>query len=739
VSIVPRRSLLFGPAGRSEWALHALDAFRRGEDLRALAFIDRCCRAFRPEVEHLRLRAAILTRLGEHGAAARDRAAAIALAPDDLALRARWSKTLSIGRRLEDSKGVASGLSGPSPVCDKPLEAVRSKPRAGMGTGPEPPVTIIVPVFRDLEATRNCLEAVLREPGLGRRFQVIVIDDASPDEALSDHLKHVAASGRIRLLVHDRNLGFIKAVRHGLAETARSDVVLLNADTVVPAGWLERLRAAAYRAGDIGTVTPLSNDGDLTSYPRPFAPTPLPDAATLALMDATAAKVNAGEVIDLPSGIGFCLYIRRSCLDAVGDFGRDFLAHGYFEDVDFSLRAAARGFRNVCATDVVVGHVGSASYGEAKRALVQRNQAAMLRRFPTLEAETDWFIARDPLRPARQRINASLWPALGQARAAVISTLAEPGLTEELLTLTRVVEPPWIEIVPRRQQRGLSVAVRRIAPDEMALDCAFSGPDLADGLTAALKVAGVSRLVFLLGAAPPDALVEMAVRLGAASEVVLADGQAFEAGSLVGLPPELQGLFAMATGVVPGCRAAGAPLSGIGTKQAPPLMRIARRPATRSRAVSLEDPLAVLPLDRGPQTFSALRSLALALNRLRCAVPLLVLGETLDDQALMRLGDVFVLGPVETGDWQSVLSIYRCRAVFVPCRRTLFADPRLPALAALDKPLAAFGQGLFAEFLAESDLRLEGAQSDASIAAAVIRWLEGTGLETPDAAARCAS
>ena len=59
-------------------------------------------------------------------------------------------------------------------------------------------------------------------------------------------------------------------------------------------------------------------------------------------IDAIAAKVNAGRIIDIPNGTGFCLYITRECLDAVGLLSEDFY-RGYVEDVDFCLHARAKG------------------------------------------------------------------------------------------------------------------------------------------------------------------------------------------------------------------------------------------------------------------------------------------------------------------------------------------------------------------------------------------------------------
>ena len=79
---------------------------------------------------------------------------------------------------------------------------------------------------------------------------------------------------KIALLRHDRPRGFPAAANAGIHAAKGRDVVLLNSDTLVPPGWLERLRHAAYGAPDIGTVTPLSNDASILSYPGPAGNNP---------------------------------------------------------------------------------------------------------------------------------------------------------------------------------------------------------------------------------------------------------------------------------------------------------------------------------------------------------------------------------------------------------------------------------------------------------------------------------
>ena len=96
--------------------------------------------------------------------------------------------------------------------------------------------------------------------------------------------------------------------------------------------------------------------------------------------------MNGGEAIDIPVGVGFCMYIRRACLDAVGLFRADLFAQGYGEENDFCLRARHLGWRHVAATGVFVAHIGGQSFGTAARHLRARNAALLERLHPGYDA-----------------------------------------------------------------------------------------------------------------------------------------------------------------------------------------------------------------------------------------------------------------------------------------------------------------------------------------------------------------
>jgi glycosyltransferase involved in cell wall biosynthesis len=104
---------------------------------------------------------------------------------------------------------------------------------------------------------------------------------------------------------------------------------------------------------------------------------------------------------DLPTGVGFCLYIRRALIDVIGSFDPAF-GLGYGEENDFCLRATAAGFRNVLCEDTFVLHLGGSSFGEKRKELAERNMALLLERHPRYLELVRGYIAADPVRPLRE-------------------------------------------------------------------------------------------------------------------------------------------------------------------------------------------------------------------------------------------------------------------------------------------------------------------------------------------------
>ncbi len=293
------------------------------------------------------------------------------------------------------------------------------------------PVDVVIPAYRGLHDTLACLDSVLASTPRGTR--IVVVDDASPEPELSAALDALHRRRRIRLIRHAENQGFPAAANAGLRACAGRDVVLLNSDTLVPPGWLDRLRAAAYSAPGIGTATPLSNDATILSYPDRDGGNPVPDMPAVIARDALAQQVNGAATLDIPTGVGFCLYLRRDCLDAVGLLREDVFAQGYGEENDFCLRARHLGWRSVAALGVFVGHAGSTSFGAARRHLVARNMAVLNRLHPGYDALIHAHEQADPLRQARRGMDELRWAAGRRPAAAVAITHAGAGGVERVV------------------------------------------------------------------------------------------------------------------------------------------------------------------------------------------------------------------------------------------------------------------------------------------------------------------
>ncbi len=270
------------------------------------------------------------------------------------------------------------------------------------------PVTVVIPLHRGLETSRACLDAVLATVPAGTR--IVVVDDASPEPALAALADALARAGRVRLVRHRRNRGFPAAANAGL-RLARGDAVLLNSDAVPAPHWLARLRDVAWSRPDIGTVTPFSNEASLLSYPDSARANPVP--VDLARLGRLADAANRGQAIEIPTGVGFCLYIRRDCLAAVGLLRQDVFAQGYGEENDFCLRARHLGWRHAAAPGVFVAHVGGASFGAGRAALMARNAAMLERLHPGYAALIAAHHEADPLAPARRRLDMARWTDTG--------------------------------------------------------------------------------------------------------------------------------------------------------------------------------------------------------------------------------------------------------------------------------------------------------------------------------------
>ena len=343
-------------------------------------------------------------------------------------------------------------------------------------------VAILIPVYGEYGLVKVCIESVLSSLLHNKTaIDVIVIDDASPDEAVSAWLISLEKSAKIKLLRNNYNLGFIESVNRGLRETAGHDVVILNADTLVQGDWLDRLKTALYSSDDIASVTPWSNNGEISSFPyikkRSFSPT----LQQLSLIDATAANLNySGHTtnVEIPACCGFAMMIRRSVLDRIGFLDGVEMIRGYGEEFDWCLRARVAGYRHLVAVGVFVAHTGNASFRYEKTLRVHQNRKVLLARYPDYYPEFVHFIKSDPLKTARN----SLSIALNQGKCEWLKSITTVNQEKQGLTAT----------IPT----ALSSSCKRIAVWQYQLCAANAGKVLA--LARAIAMYDQSKFVLRL-------------------------------------------------------------------------------------------------------------------------------------------------------------------------------------------------------------------------------------------------
>ncbi|WP_024896934.1 glycosyltransferase [Brucella rhizosphaerae] len=265
-------------------------------------------------------------------------------------------------------------------------------------------VDIIIPVYRGLVETMRCIYSVLAAPQ-NTPHRVIVVNDHSPDPELSSRLDVLASEGLIELHYNEKNLGFVGTVNYGMKLHPDRDVLLLNSDTEVYGDWLDRLHRAAYQHERNATVTPLSNNAEICSYPRFVEDNNFELEVEGAFVDKLAAEVNAGCYVHAPTGVGFCLFIKRQCLNEVGYFDVENFGRGYGEENDFCQRASAVGYFNIIAASVFVRHYGSTSFGSEKADLIKNAVLKLTSLHPNYVEDVNEFIRVDPLKKYRERID----------------------------------------------------------------------------------------------------------------------------------------------------------------------------------------------------------------------------------------------------------------------------------------------------------------------------------------------
>jgi GT2 family glycosyltransferase/glycosyltransferase involved in cell wall biosynthesis len=371
----------------------------------------------------------------------------------------------------------------PAPECFFPVRGHRNV------AVPDRAIDVVIPAYKGVGETEACIASVLSSQSLAR-FRIVVINDHSPEPELTNSLRRLASDQKIVLIENPINRGFVRSANAGMA-AGDNDVVLLNSDTLVFDGWLDRLAACAYSEKRTGTVTPFSNNATICSYPVFCADNRLPSDFDLATLDADFANVNRGRSIDIPTAVGFCMYIRRDCLQETGLFDAESFGLGYGEENDFCMRAAAKGWAHKLACDVFVHHAGGVSFGDSSA----RQQSAMrilIKKHPTYLQLVQKHVQANPGNGYRVAVTAH---RLRQYGKRVFLSIVHPlggGLAQHArdLAASTAKDVVWLNLRPM----GSGGLVLECDREGYQFSITFEPRLEYDLLAAVLKACGVERI-----------------------------------------------------------------------------------------------------------------------------------------------------------------------------------------------------------------------------------------------------
>lgn len=238
--------------------------------------------------------------------------------------------------------------------------------------------SIVIVTWNQLAFTKECVDSILARTD--ELVELVFVDNGSAD-GTPEYLDTIPGATVIR---NHENRGYAPAVNQGIRASRGDNILLLNNDCVVTTGWLDGLLESLHDDPTNGMVGPVSNNvSGEQQIPVTYS--------DLTSLDGFAwDRRHHRELTVTDRLVGFCLLLRRSVLDEIGELDEQFEI-GCFEDDDLCRRATQAGYRLLIAQHVFVHHDGSATFrgaGFDLGQILQTNQKKYLAKWETPNAPT---------------------------------------------------------------------------------------------------------------------------------------------------------------------------------------------------------------------------------------------------------------------------------------------------------------------------------------------------------------
>ena len=266
-------------------------------------------------------------------------------------------------------------------VTEQDLMSCVTESESNFNTERKNKLTIIVPIYNAADKIGKCIDSVLKHTKLSGQTQLLLIDDCSPDKDVKKVLSKYKDHKFVTIVRNKENLGYTKNINKAIKFAKHSDVILLNSDTIVTKNWVKKITDAAYLSPSIGTVTPVSNSAGAFSVPKAGANLVSPFLKLDGMADLVE-KTGKNYMFDVPTGNGFCLFIKRAVFDKIGLFDDVNFPVGYGEENDFCMRVKKAGFLNTVILNTYIFHHEHASFSTRSDMLMKNGIERIKKIYP---------------------------------------------------------------------------------------------------------------------------------------------------------------------------------------------------------------------------------------------------------------------------------------------------------------------------------------------------------------------
>jgi GT2 family glycosyltransferase len=257
-------------------------------------------------------------------------------------------------------------------------------------------VTIVIPVYKDWTTLEKCITSLKKY--VDNRHAVFLINDNGEEaDFLENKIKEIIAGREnFKYFRNKENMGFVKTCNRAVFELDKTenDILLLNSDTETTENFLEEMLDVMSASDRHGVVCPRSNNATILSVPFLY------DGERSEIIERSfeswqKIKDKLPRFRKIPTGVGFCMLIRRDLIKNFGLFD-EIYGKGYNEENDFCCRINRFGYSVAMANRAFVFHFEGKSFSQAaKLELNIKNSKILLGRYPEYAAAVEKYYGGD--------------------------------------------------------------------------------------------------------------------------------------------------------------------------------------------------------------------------------------------------------------------------------------------------------------------------------------------------------